>query len=149
MIKHLIPFLFTTPCIAADLVIGGFSYHIGEREYEEVDSSGHGTGEFKRYNEINPTLGFCVDDNCLVASKLSYDNWGVVAYHEFTFAITRYVDFGVRLGGALGYDGTPQGGVINPYVSALSSFKIEEWKVQLGLIPTDPMAVTINAKYKF
>jgi len=126
------------------LVIGGVSYHIGEREY-------YYAGETRRYNEVNPSLGWCHDNDCIVVSKLSYYNWGASAYSEIHLDMltTKYFSGGIRIGGVVGYKYTPVNMIIAPLVQPVITFNIyESFRAQVGLIASDPPVLTFNLKYK-
>ena len=76
------------------IVLGGLSYHIGERGYESRDAQDNIV--MKDYNEVNPTMGLCSDDLCLVVSELSYKNIGVALYNNWLLYEAKYVDASIR-----------------------------------------------------
>ena len=142
MFRVLFLFLISTSAIAdTSLVVGGFSYHIGEREYEDYE-------EKKPYNEVNPTLGVCVDDWCLVRSKLSYHNWGTAVYNERMYSKGK-IAWGIRLGLVHGYEDTPVDMKIVPMFQPIINFSTQVGTTQTGVMFTGSLVLTVNYKYKF
>ncbi len=152
MKKLLISMLLISPIALAEnsLIVGGISHHIGDNTYKEVDNHDNETGLVKQYNEVNTSLGGCLDSICLVAMKLSYDNWGAALYNESYYDVisTDYFKGGLRLGVVTGYQHTPINSLLIPLLQPIITINsYNGTKVQLGLMFSDVLVVTLNFKY--
>lgn len=84
-----------TSCHAADLLVGGYSYH-----FDKPDAK---FGEPEKYNESNELIGIKFDHVAITAMKNSYyqDSYSVLAFYEEP--VSKNIDLIFTAGASSGY----------------------------------------------
>lgn len=123
MIKYLICLVlavFTAASFASEnsVVISGLSYHANYRTYTYK-------GNTNSVNELNFGIGVQHKDIRWVLLRNTYRKWSVAALWVPQWELTDTVAYGLRLGGATGYSGTPVDMGIAPVVGAELDFKFD------------------------
>jgi hypothetical protein len=125
------------------IVFGGWSSH--------SDSTYTYEGVTRDYNENNYSLGYGYNDFYVVAAKLSFHNWGVIAYYDYNLWEWSDTSISLRLGAVYGYKNTPQNTLILPIVlPTLTQRLYGELYFQASILANEDMYVaTGNLLYKF
>lgn len=113
---------------AASLLVGGFSYHLTNRDY-------HWNGESGTVNEINPMVGFEYEGYSIAVMNNSYNKVSVVLGKDFIYEINSSWSAGVRVGVASGYKETPINLPIAPYGQAQVEYTTGKLTTVIGFMP--------------
>lgn len=125
------------------IVFGGWSSH-SDKTYTYK-------GETRKHNENNYTLGYGRSNYYIAVTKLSYYNWGVVAYYDWAFAEWKNTTLSLRVGVVYGYHNSPHDIMFLPIVLPTITQRLYgELYFQASILATDEMYVaTGNLLYKF
>lgn len=106
------------------IMFGGFSHHIGAPDWAE-------------HNEKHNLVGFSYNNNDIFFMKNSFYNDSIGIAHNFTHRHGQYLEFGLRVGAASGYD-VPRVyniGGITPFVQPNITVKYGNLGIELGYLP--------------
>lgn len=113
---------------AASLLVGGFSYHVTNREY-------HWNGENGTVNEVNPMIGFDYEGYSLSVMDNSYNKTSLVAAKDFLYEINDNWAIGVKVGVATGYKNTPINLSLAPFGQAQVEYTSGRVTTVVGFMP--------------
>lgn len=113
---------------AASLLVGGFSYHITNREY-------NWNGNHGEVNEVNPMVGFEYEGYSLSVMNNSYNKTSVVVGKDFLYEINNTWAVGVKVGVATGYKETPINLSLAPYGQAQVEYTSGRLTTVVGFMP--------------
>lgn len=113
---------------ATSLLVGGFSYHLTNREYHWYEESG-------TVNEINPMVGFEVEGYSFSVMKNSYYKPSFMLAKDFLYEVNDSWAVGVRVGLATGYKDTPINLSLLPFGQAQIEYTTGRLTTVVGFIP--------------
>lgn len=111
-----------------DIIVGGFSYHVGSREFTYNNETRH-------VNEVNPTIGVEKDGWQLAVMENSYYKPSVMYSYTWDWSANNWV-YGIKTGLVTGYKNTPVGYQILPFAQAELGYRYKDVTTILGYMPT-------------
>lgn len=130
---------------AASILVGGFSYHLTNREY-------HWNGESGTVNEVNTMIGFEYEGYSISVMDNSYHKTSFVVAKDYMFEINDSWAAGVKVGVATGYNDTPINLPLAPFGQAQVEYTSGRLTTVVGFIPPvqseSTGAFTLHWKWK-